>query len=216
MLNSLEYLPLALNLAILYFAWKFGVRNYFLAKYRQKLFTIRDSMFDEAHNGNLSFDSLAYRMMRLRINGAIRRAHRLTPIDLLVIGFHRKAFMNLANNESNILKQAISSENNKAAQEYLEEVKDQVDMLTAVFMIKANPFMWVISLVLIVVGILKGCSKIFKTAYNLKNWQKVVEKSHNYDMTDHFVAPPVFVNVAGRLVAKSTLEERSYRQLIPA
>ncbi len=49
-----------------------------VAEYRQRLFSIRDSLFDEACQGNIGFDSRAYTSTRVMLNGMIRFAHRVS------------------------------------------------------------------------------------------------------------------------------------------
>jgi|SRR5208337_1245025 len=46
--------------------------------FRQKMFALRDELFDYAAAGNISFDDQAYRLLRQSINGFIRYGHRLT------------------------------------------------------------------------------------------------------------------------------------------
>ena len=53
-------------------------RDYCVDSFRQKLFALRDDLFDEAANGNIDFNSAAYGMLRSTINGQIRFAHRIS------------------------------------------------------------------------------------------------------------------------------------------
>jgi len=53
------------------------VPDYRVDAVRQKLFSIRDSLFDEAAAGKISFDDPSYRMLREQINNFIRVAHKL-------------------------------------------------------------------------------------------------------------------------------------------
>src|SRR2546423_11268978 len=49
-----------------------------LDAFRQKLFAIRDELFDYASAGNIDFNDPAYRLLRRSMNGFIRYAHQLT------------------------------------------------------------------------------------------------------------------------------------------
>jgi hypothetical protein len=49
-----------------------------LDAFRQKMFALRDEVFDFAANGEIAFDSPAYRLLRQSMNGMIRYAHQLT------------------------------------------------------------------------------------------------------------------------------------------
>lgn len=75
-----------LLLWILFFAF---YRDYRTDRYRQKLFGLRDDLFDYAAQGNIRFDDEAYKKLRAMINGSIRFGHRLNlPYFLgLTLGF---------------------------------------------------------------------------------------------------------------------------------
>src|ERR1700733_5370308 len=50
--------------------------------FRQKMFTIRDELFDFAGGGGIDFQHPAYQLLRNSMNGFIRYAHRLTFFQL--------------------------------------------------------------------------------------------------------------------------------------
>lgn len=54
------------------------VRDYRIDALRDRLFSLRDQLFDYAAEGSLSFDDPAYFMLRALINSFIRFAHRLS------------------------------------------------------------------------------------------------------------------------------------------
>jgi len=49
-----------------------------LDAFRQRIFALRDELFDYAADGNVSFDEPAYRLLRQSMNGMIRYAHQIT------------------------------------------------------------------------------------------------------------------------------------------
>lgn len=51
-------------------------------EFRQKIFRLRDEMFDAAHRGEVSFDDQAYKTLRAVMNGFISDAERVTMLDL--------------------------------------------------------------------------------------------------------------------------------------
>jgi len=65
---------------ILWYRW----RTYRVDAARQQLFALRDELFDYARQGEISFDHFAYTFLRLRINGMIRFAHRVSFARLLI------------------------------------------------------------------------------------------------------------------------------------
>lgn len=66
-----------------FFQWPY--RRYRLDLYRQRLFVIRDELFDEAAKGTLPFDSLAYRGTRDLLNRYIRYGHRYSLLYWLLV-----------------------------------------------------------------------------------------------------------------------------------
>lgn len=60
-------------------------RQFYVDQTRQKLFKVRDDLFDKAAQGLVPFDSIAYGMTRITINGMARFAHRLTLIRMLIL-----------------------------------------------------------------------------------------------------------------------------------
>lgn len=60
------------------------IRTVRLDSLRQKLFTVRDEMFDYAADGNISFTDPAYQLLRDEMNGFIRYAHQLTLFRVLM------------------------------------------------------------------------------------------------------------------------------------
>lgn len=72
--------------------WFFFVlyRDYRVDSYRQKLFKLRDQLFDFAAEGQIPFSHDAYGMLRSTINGSIRHGHRVGPIYLFAMACVRK------------------------------------------------------------------------------------------------------------------------------
>jgi hypothetical protein len=56
-----------------------------LDTFRQRLFALRDEMFDYAMEGSISFGHPAYRLLRKSMNGFIRYGHNLTFFRMTVI-----------------------------------------------------------------------------------------------------------------------------------
>jgi len=59
--------------------------DYSIDAFRQRMFELRDALFDQARKGEISFESQAYSVLREKMNGFIRFAHRFSLIQL--IGF---------------------------------------------------------------------------------------------------------------------------------
>jgi hypothetical protein len=68
----------------------FVLRPALLDLFREKLFELRDGLFDQAAAGKLSFDEPAYLMLRSEINASIYSAHMLTFGHLLWFAICRR------------------------------------------------------------------------------------------------------------------------------
>lgn len=78
-MNALEVL--FINAALLVGIWQLFVveyHKYLIDETRQRLFALRDELFQQAEQGKVSFDSNAYRMLRSTLNGMIRFTHDLS------------------------------------------------------------------------------------------------------------------------------------------
>lgn len=65
-----------------YWPWQ----DYCVDVARQRIFVLRDELFDLAANGDISFDCKPYRETRSAMNASIRFAHRMTWLETLLIG----------------------------------------------------------------------------------------------------------------------------------
>ena len=71
-------------------------KDYRIDNFRQKMFEIRDSLFDDAAKENISFTDSSYGMLRSTINGHIRFAHRLNLLQaIMFITLIKKKEINL-------------------------------------------------------------------------------------------------------------------------
>jgi len=59
-------------------------RDYCVDFYRQRMFELRDSLFDEARAGNIRFDDEAYLLLRRQLNRMIRFGHRISLLHLIL------------------------------------------------------------------------------------------------------------------------------------
>lgn len=82
-------------LAFLVFKW----REYRIAALRDRLFALREELFDYAADGHVSFNHRAYTRLRMLINSTIRFAHYFTGSRLLagllffrIFGFPKTTF----------------------------------------------------------------------------------------------------------------------------
>lgn len=83
-------------LGVLFMAgwWLFFVEyhRYRVDLFRYRIFVARDKMFHDAMNGKISFDSPAYGMTRITLNGMLRFAHELNFLQLILVAISYKLF----------------------------------------------------------------------------------------------------------------------------
>ncbi len=82
---SLSLLYSCLSLLGLWFIVFWLFRDYNVDAFRQKMFALRDELFDLAADGIISFDHPAYGMLRNVMNGMIRFGHRLSLFNWLLM-----------------------------------------------------------------------------------------------------------------------------------
>ena len=68
-------------LMVVFLVWRAHLRT---DEFRQRLFAIRDEIFDYANSGHIGFRDPAYQLLRNSMNGFIRYAHRLTFFQLML------------------------------------------------------------------------------------------------------------------------------------
>lgn len=71
-----------LSIAALWVMFFWFYREYRLDLTRQRLFGLRDELFDLARSGRLHFSHPAYGMLRRVMNGSIRHGHRLGLVNM--------------------------------------------------------------------------------------------------------------------------------------
>jgi len=81
--NILASLVSLLGIWVLCFVF---YRSYRVDVFRHKMFALRDSFFDEAAAGRISFEAPAYGLLRSTMNGFIRFAHRVSFMQVILAG----------------------------------------------------------------------------------------------------------------------------------
>jgi hypothetical protein len=86
-MNASLTIPAIISIAGIWFwvAWLY--RDYRVDLFRERLFAIRDDLFDLARNGQVQFANPAYGILRMQINGFIRFGDRVSLSWILALGF---------------------------------------------------------------------------------------------------------------------------------
>ena len=75
------------SLALLWVFFHVFYCDYRVDVFRQKLFALRDDLFDLALTGVVSFEDSAYGLLRSTINGYLRFGHRIRLFSVIYLGF---------------------------------------------------------------------------------------------------------------------------------
>ena len=85
MSQNIVYLQSVISLALLAFVIFWLYRDFKVDSFRQKLFALRDDLFDDAEASGIDFSHSSYDVLRTAINGFIRYAHRINIFQILAL-----------------------------------------------------------------------------------------------------------------------------------
>lgn len=127
----------SIGLLVIFLFWFYV--DYRNDSFRQKLFEVRDSMFDDACNNKISFDSSSYGMLRSAINSHIRFAHKINLFQTIF-------FISLVEAEKDNLGETFSmrfesslSNISPDEREIFEKYFLQVNFLTVEHLVLSSP-----------------------------------------------------------------------------
>lgn len=142
--------------------------TYRIDSFRQRLFCVRDEMFDFAADGNIAFDDPAYMLLRRQMNGLIRNGHQLTLFrSLMTIAIQR-----ISGTQTTSWNQAweaslenLQSEDVRAK---MKKFHERGMMITASYLILGSPALWVVFLIaalcIFAQGATMGIKQLIKAA----------------------------------------------------
>lgn len=85
--NFFDIIIFVVALIAIWYGYFYLLRDFALDAYRQKLFALRDQLFDDAANGLVDFNHPAYGLVRTTINGHIRYGHKMSFFEVVVLHF---------------------------------------------------------------------------------------------------------------------------------
>jgi hypothetical protein len=132
-------LHLMISLFALWFLYFFCWREHRIDTYRQRLFAIRDELFDYAASGAIKFDDPAYTTLRDLSNGLIRFAHRMTFTRVLANWFFGKV------PRTNHMETWMVDVNNRPAgvRDKLLKAHTQIANASVFYVVAWSPFAWI-------------------------------------------------------------------------
>jgi hypothetical protein len=121
--------------------------------FRQKMFALRDELFDYAHDGNISFDHPAYRLLRSYMNGFIRYGHRLSPFQISMRFFQLRLSEERrdANEWQRKWDSAIESIEDEQVRKSLEQFRFRSMFLVTNRIVLGSPILLVATIIMTVV-----------------------------------------------------------------
>jgi hypothetical protein len=151
--NSTSFAPLlslTFGLLCLWVAYFYLYRTYCLDAFRQKMFTLRDQLFDEAAAGLIAFDHPVYGLLRKTMNGYLRFGHKLTLTETFILFLHvRKDQKELEPYTFDARFKKVSQGLDEEALARVNFYHEQMHTLLIKHMLKGSPVFLFIMMVLI-------------------------------------------------------------------
>jgi hypothetical protein len=128
--------------------------------FRQKMFGIRDELFDYAADGGIAFDHPAYVLLRRQMNGFIRYGHQLTVFRcLMTAAIHKISGDALQGVWFSEWQKALDSIDDDRVREKLEDFHDRGMMLAIKRLLFGSPLLWMMTLIFMVQMAFQGAAK---------------------------------------------------------
>lgn len=140
-----------------WFGWTFLYKDFRTDAFRQDLFKLRDELFDYAAEGKIQFDHPAYGILRIQINGAIRFAHQLSFVRLLLnfILISRVDRKLSVQKYTERIEKAFSCIESSEVSEKMRSIQGKFYFLIAKQLMLLNPLLLIISSLVLVYEVLK-------------------------------------------------------------
>lgn len=160
------------SLVILWFCW----RSYRVDALRENLFALRGDLFDYAATGGVSFDHKAYALLRIKMNGMIRFAHRISyarlALTLVFFCFSKPEGVMQQQKEWKDAVATLSPEKQK----HLLGFHNQMDVLIVKHMVLGSPVL------MLVLGVFVGVAIVLGVAMSL--WRALTKLTPGLDLLE--------------------------------
>jgi hypothetical protein len=131
-------------LLTVFFSWFYW--DYRVDQFRQKVFSLRDRLFDDAAAGRIPFNHKAYGIMRLTLNGSIRFAHRLNLLYFLIVAFRTRDRSQTSAHYDKMFSIAISNLTYEQRSIFLK-YRDELDELLIEHIVFSSPMVLTLFLI---------------------------------------------------------------------
>jgi hypothetical protein len=136
--QAVIFIHTALNALVLWFVWHVAWRRSCEERFRQKLFEVRDSLFDFARAGGISFTDPAYVALRANINSMIRFSHRISVTRLATFVLFKRYIGELPESYPP-LSASLSQIKGRDAKNVLTAISEKVGAHTMRFLLFSSP-----------------------------------------------------------------------------
>lgn len=142
--------------------------------FRDQVFQLRDDLFDRAADGLISFDSPAYGLLRMTMNGYIRFCHKLSLLQIII----SILVSTNSENKNGIFRrnweEVTKGLDNKTLKE-LEEYKKNMEILVIKYILFSSPVISTMLGVFVLFGYVITSTEQFRKKHTnniVKNIQK--------------------------------------------
>lgn len=145
--NVSSLLGFAIFASTAWFLYSNLYKKYVEDSFRQKMFILRDELFDDAANGLIDFEHPAYCTLRRTMNGCLRFSHKINIVEFFMLFLLLKNDQTMKNAEYSFAKKMNESTKNleKDVKEKLENYRIRMSKLIVVHMIRISPLFVVLS-----------------------------------------------------------------------
>lgn len=134
--------------------WFFLRADFKCDLFRQRMFALRDEMFDYARSGAIPFDHPAYLDLRMLMNSLIRFAHRLTIGQVLVLLAAQRIWgQNTDRNFSRDWEKSVQSIADPEVRKAMLDFRSKMGWMIIKHLMMGSPFTAVISVVVALMAI---------------------------------------------------------------
>lgn len=152
---------------------------------RDRLFKVRARLFDEAAKGNISFESDAYKISRLTLNGMIRNIEEFSLFGLFSLKFIlKKKGISGASGISDALIKAKEKESPEA-RKLIDDTFARAHRILGVYLIKGSPVF--VNLLVLLAAVKAVNNLITKIARKFIESSKVSEPIHAFDSRAYLI-----------------------------
>ena len=164
-------------------------KSYRIDKFRYRMFRLRAELFDEAHKGEISFESDAYVMLREAINAFIRFGHKINLIRFVLFSIGLKTDDDTREPFSQRLKRNCTKQQKEMMMSYYEQLNICVvkHMIVTPFplivLLILCPIVPIIVLALILTKQTRKLLNRFKVLLDRLDLEQVSKQSHEDHLT---------------------------------